>query len=91
MSISNLAFTHMHAEGGGWERTQYSELYYLRIQILGICLFLQSVLANLHASMYRTTVRTLTTIITMTEMRERESNLMHSNRVQTLKIKISKF
>ena len=31
------------------------------------------------------------TIITMTEMRERESNLMHSNRVQTLKIKISKF
>ena len=27
-----------------------SELYYARIEILGICLFLQSVLANVHAS-----------------------------------------
>ena len=44
------------------ERTQNSELYYSRIEILGICLFLQSVLANLHASTYTTTVRTLTTI-----------------------------
>ena len=34
------------------ERTQISELYYSRIEILGICLFLQSVLANLHASTY---------------------------------------
>ena len=44
------------------EKTQNSELYYSRIEILGICLFLQSVLANLHASTYTTTVRTLTTI-----------------------------
>ena len=32
------------------ERTQNSELYYSRIKILGSCLFLQSVPANLHAS-----------------------------------------
>ena len=32
------------------ERTQNSELYYTRIKILGSCLFLQSVPANLHAS-----------------------------------------
>ena len=32
------------------ERTQNSELYYSRIEILGSCLFLQSVLANLHAN-----------------------------------------
>ena len=31
------------------EKTQNSELYYSRIKILGSCLFLQSVLANLHA------------------------------------------
>ena len=31
------------------ERTQNSELYYSRIKILGSCLFLQSVPANLHA------------------------------------------
>ena len=31
-------------------RTQNSELYYSRIKILYICLFLQSVLANLHAN-----------------------------------------
>ena len=31
-------------------RTQNSELYYTRIKILGSCLFLQSVPANLHAS-----------------------------------------
>ena len=30
--------------------TQNSELYYTRIKILGSCLFLQSVPANLHAS-----------------------------------------
>ena len=32
------------------DRTQNSELYYTRIKILGSCLFLQSVPANLHAS-----------------------------------------
>ena len=32
------------------ERTQNSELYYSRIKILGSCLFLQSVPANLHAN-----------------------------------------
>ena len=32
------------------ERTQNSELYYSRIKILGNCLFLQSLLANLHAN-----------------------------------------
>ena len=42
-----------------------SELYYPRIDILAICLFLHSVLANLHANTYKTTVRTLTTVITM--------------------------
>ena len=40
------------------EKTWNSELYYSRIEILGICLFLQSVLANLHASTYKKTVRT---------------------------------
>ena len=44
-------------------RTQNSELYYSRIKILGICLFLQSVLANLHANTYETTLSTLTTMI----------------------------
>ena len=39
------------------ERTQKSELYYSRIEILGICLFLQSVLANLHANTYTTRER----------------------------------
>ena len=34
----------------GEERTQNSELYYSRIKILGSCLFLQSVPANIHAS-----------------------------------------
>ena len=33
---------------GGGERTQNSELYYSRIEILGSSLFLQSVLAVLH-------------------------------------------
>ena len=47
-------------EGG-----QNSELYYSKTEILGICLFLQSVLANLHANTYTTTIRTLTTIIIM--------------------------
>ena len=47
------------------ERTQNSELYYSRIKILGICLFLQSVLANLRANTYTTTVRTLIILITM--------------------------
>ena len=32
-----------------WTLTQNSELYYTRIKILGSCLFLQSVPANLHA------------------------------------------
>ena len=41
------------------------DIYYLRIEILGIGLFLQSVLAN-HT--YTTTVGTLTTIITMMKM-----------------------
>ena len=45
------------------DRTQNSELYYSRIEILGICLFLQSVLANLHANTYTTTLSTLTTMI----------------------------
>ena len=56
--------------GGGRERErkkkktpQTSELYYARIEILGIFLFLQSVLANLYANTYKTTVTTLTTII----------------------------
>ena len=49
-------------------RRENSELYYSRIEVLGICLFLQSVLANLHANTYTTTVRTLTTIITMMKM-----------------------
>ena len=61
-------------EGGGGrerdltEKTHNSELYYSRIEILSICLFLQSVLANLQANTYTTTVRTLTTIITMMKM-----------------------
>ena len=49
--------------GGERERTQNSELYYSRIEILGICLFLQFVLANLHANTYTRTVRISTTII----------------------------
>ena len=44
-------------------RTQNSELYYSRIKILGICLFLQSVPANIHANTYTTTLSTLTTMI----------------------------
>ena len=44
-------------------RTQNLELYHSRIEILGICLFLQSAPANLHAITYTTTVRTLTTMI----------------------------
>ena len=32
------------------ERTQNSKLYYTRVKILGSCLFLQSVPANLHAN-----------------------------------------
>ena len=35
---------------GERERTQNSVLYYTRIKILGSCLFLQSVPANLHAN-----------------------------------------
>ena len=35
--------------GGKRERTQNSEIYYSRIKILGNCLFLQSVPANLQA------------------------------------------
>ena len=50
------------------ERTQHSELYNSRIEISGIYLFLQYVFANLHANTYTTTVRTLTTIITMMKM-----------------------
>ena len=35
------------------ERAQNSKLYYTRIKILGSCLFLQSVPANLHANRLR--------------------------------------
>ena len=35
---------------GDRERTQYSVFYYIRIKILGSCLFVQSVSANLHAN-----------------------------------------
>ena len=51
--------------GRGERERENSELDYSRIEILGIDLFLQSVLSNLHANTYTTTVRTLTTIITM--------------------------
>ena len=44
-------------------RTQNSELYYSKVEILGICLFLQSIFANLHANTYTKTVSTLTTMI----------------------------
>ena len=54
--------------GGGRGERENSELDYSRIEILGIYLFLQSVLSNLHANTYTTTVRTLTTIITMMRM-----------------------
>ena len=69
----SLPFSHVHECSGAStflrsdraeiERTQNSELYYSRIEILGICLFLQSVLANLHANTYTTTLSTLTTMI----------------------------
>ena len=36
--------------GGGGRGGENSELYYSRIEILGSCLFLQSVLAYLHAN-----------------------------------------
>ena len=48
------------------QRTQNSELYYTRIEILSICLFVQSFLANLHVNTYKTAVRTLTTMMIMT-------------------------
>ena len=52
-------------EGGEWEgERENSELYYTRIETLSICLFLQSVLANLHVNTYKITLRTLTTVIT---------------------------
>ena len=54
-------------------RTQNSELYYTKIEILGNCLFLQSVLATLHIcqyiTFYKTTVTFTTTIITITIIR----------------------
>ena len=43
-----------------------SELYYTRIKILGSCLFVQSVPANLHAT--RTIVTKLTTAVMMKKM-----------------------
>ena len=52
--------------GVGRERdahTQHSELYYKRTEILGLCLFLQFVLADLHANTYKTTITTFTTIL----------------------------
>ena len=66
-------------------RSQTSDLYYSRIEILGIFLFLQSVLANLHANTYTTIVRTLTTIIAMIKMtmRERESEKRDGERERT--------
>ena len=50
-------------------RAQNTELYCTRIKILGSCLFLQSVLANLHTSRlsFKTTV-TLTAIVMITKM-----------------------
>ena len=44
-------------------RSQNTELYYARVEILSIRLFLQSVLANLHANTYKTTLTTSTTIV----------------------------
>ena len=40
---------------GERERERERELYYTRIKILGSCLFLQSVAANLHAKRERQT------------------------------------
>ena len=41
------------SEREGGSEGENSELYYTRIKILGSCLFLQSVLANLHAKRAR--------------------------------------
>ena len=49
-------------------RTQNSKLNYSKIEILGICLFLQFVLPSVHANTYTTTVRTLTTIMIIMKM-----------------------
>ena len=65
------------------ERTRNPELYYKRIPILGSCLFLQSVLANLHANrlLYKTTVTTLTAIvIKTTRVRQTETGETQTRR-----------
>ena len=72
------------AEGGGGEREvggrqtdrereRTQNFYYTRIKILGSCLFLQSVPANLHST-HKTIVTTLTTGVMMKKMRERETD-----------------
>ena len=48
--LSSVGREREREKEGERERTQNSELYYTRIKILGSCLFLQSVPANLHAS-----------------------------------------
>ena len=53
---------------GGRERERAQNFITQGLRFFGICLFLQPVLANLHANTYTTPLRTLTTIITMMKM-----------------------
>ena len=46
-------------------RIQNSQLYYTGIEILGSYLFLQSIIANLHENICKTTMATVTTMIMM--------------------------
>ena len=50
MEFFHLSSTQTKGTGQMEKSHENSELYYTRIKILGSCLFLQSVPANIHAS-----------------------------------------